>query len=335
MKKAIAPGKLILSGEHAVVYGQPALAMAVNRYAQAWVSEQHGRFIAFDLLNLQYHKNMTMKALHKLKQRVQTSYEGFLRGEVHIRDVVKIPGELSKYAFTHLLEKVNHQLADGVKLSTHSDIPVGCGMGSSAAMILCVMHAIALQQGLHLSPESYLEHAKETENLQHGKSSGVDLQVSLRGGCLRFQQGVVHSRSLPDMPLFMVNTGKPQSTTGECVSAVASKVDHPVILADFAAVTNAMDAAIELQNLAEFQRCIRTNHQLLVNIGVVPEKVQQFITAIEQSGAAAKICGAGAIRGEAAGIVLIAAESMPQQICEQFGYQVEAITGDRLGLHSV
>lgn len=335
MKKAIAPGKLILSGEHAVVYGQPALAMAVNRYAEAWVSEQQGRLIAFELLNLKYHKSMTMKALHKLKQRVHSSYQDFLNGKVHIRDVVKLPGELSKYAFTHLLEKLNHTLSDGVKLSTHSNIPVGCGMGSSAAMILCVMHALALQQDLHVSPESYLEHAKETENLQHGRSSGVDLQVSLRGGCLRFQQGISQPRNIPNMPLFMVNSGKPQSTTGECVSAVAHKINNPITLTDFAAVTNAMDAAIGLQDLAEFQRAIQANHRLLVDIGVVPEKVQSFITAIEQSGGAAKICGAGAIRGDAAGIVLIAAETIPQKICEQFGYQVEAIEGDRLGLHSV
>ncbi|MFN7098737.1 MAG: mevalonate kinase, partial [Gammaproteobacteria bacterium] len=227
------------------------------------------------------------------------------------------------------------QLADGVKLSTHSTIPVGCGMGSSAAMILCVMHALALQQDLHITPESYLEHAKETENLQHGRSSGVDLQVSLRGGCLRFQQGMTQPRTIPAMPLFIVNTGKPLSTTGECVSAVAAKIDNPVMLADFAAVTNAMDAAIDLQNAAEMQRCVRTNHQLLVDIGVVPEKVQRFITAIEQSGAAAKICGAGAIKGDAAGIVLITAETIPQKICEQFGYQVETIAGERLGLHSV
>ncbi len=333
MKKAIAPGKLILSGEHAVVYGQPALAMAVNRYAEACVSKQQGHLISFDFLNLQYHKAMTRKALHKLKGGVQTRYEAFLRGDMSIRDVLKLPGELAKYAFAHLLDKANHELADGVKLSTHSDIPVGCGMGSSAAMILCVMHAIALQQGLHLSPEIYLEHARETENIQHGRSSGLDLQVSLHGGCLRFQDGVTVKRELPALPLFVVNTGKPQSTTGECVTAVAAKINHSAILSDFADVTNAMDDALMAQNNAKLRECMRVNHQLLVKIGVVPSRVQQFISEIEQAGGAAKICGAGAVWGDEAGFVLIAAESSPQHLAERFDYQVESIAGEPNGLY--
>ncbi|NNM58973.1 MAG: mevalonate kinase [Legionellales bacterium] len=335
MRKAIAPGKLILSGEHSVVYGQPALAMAVNRYAEAWVSEQQGHLISFDLLNLRHHKAMTMKALHKLKGRVRTRYEAFLRGDVGIRDVVKLPGELAKYAFAHLLDKVNHELADGVKLSTHSTIPVGCGMGSSAALILCVMHSIALQQGLTLSPETYLEHARETENIQHGRSSGLDLHVSLNGGCLWFQQGASVKRELPSMPFFIVNTGKPQCTTGESVSTVAKKINHPAMLADFGAVTSAMDQAVIDQNEAVMRECVRTNHQLLVEIGVVPVKVQEFIREVELTGGAAKICGAGAVWGNEAGVVLIAAEVAPQQIAERFGYQVESIAGETNGLHSL
>lgn len=334
MKKAIAPGKLILSGEHAVVYGQPALAMAVNRYAEAWVSEQQGRLIAFELLNLEYHKAMTMKGLHKLKQRLHHSYEDFLNGKLQIRDVLKFPSELSKYAFTHLLEKLNHQLADGVKLSTHSTIPVGCGMGSSAAMILCVMHALALQQNLMISIEKYLEHAKETENLQHGRSSGVDLQVSLRGGLMWFLQGIATPRTIPTIPFYVVNTGKPESTTGECVEKVATIIDHPALLSDFSAVTQAMDHAIQQQSLSELQLTVRDNHRLLTHIGVVPPKIQEFITALEQQGSAAKICGAGAIRGEQAGIVLIAAEHPPTSICQQFGYQLETITCDSHGLRT-
>lgn len=335
MRKAVAPGKLILSGEHAVVYNQPALAMAVNRYATAWVSPQQGAHIAFDLLNLRYHKKMTLSALKKLKTRLHESYQSFLEGDRPIRDVLKLPYELSTYAFSHLLDKLNHQLSDGVKLSSHSDIPLGCGMGSSAAMILSVMHALALQQGLSISSEQYLEHARETEHLQHGRSSGVDLHVSLRGGALHYHQGQISERPLPTIPLWIINTGKPKSSTGECVAAVASKINTPQCLHDFAQVTTALDAALSSHNFPEIQRCIKENHALLTDIGVVPEPIQELIELLMARGIAAKICGAGAIGGDKAGIVLLVAEKLPSGLPDNIVRLIEHIEGDHRGLHSL
>jgi hypothetical protein len=56
---------------------------------------------------------------------------------------------------------------------------------------------------------------------------------------------------------------------------------------------------------------------------------------MEQAGHAAKICGAGAVAGEHAGIVLIVAEEKPQEICHRFGYELEEVQGDARGLHSI
>src|SRR6185295_9330925 len=98
MTTAIAPGKIILSGEHAVVCGQPALAIAVNRYATARVIEHTvPATIVFDLFNLKHHKDMTVKALKRIKSRLSEDYRGFLRGECGIKDVLKLPQELSHF----------------------------------------------------------------------------------------------------------------------------------------------------------------------------------------------------------------------------------------------
>jgi mevalonate kinase len=62
--KVYAPGKLILSGEHAVLYGQPALAMAVNRYATATVTKQMLPQISFHLSDLAHRSRVCLVKLN-------------------------------------------------------------------------------------------------------------------------------------------------------------------------------------------------------------------------------------------------------------------------------
>ncbi len=332
--KAIAPGKLILSGEHAVVYGHPALAMAVDRYAEAIVTPQLNPLVSFDLLNLSYHKSHTIQALKSLKRRLKGDYEKFLKGEHSIKDVLKTPFELSQMALTTLAEKLNFNGKQGIKLRTHSTIPIGCGMGSSAAMILCVMHAMNCHSGHELTHEQYLSIGLEVENLQHGNSSGLDLHISLKGGCMLYQEGEYAQRNIPDIPMYLVNTGKPLANTGECVSHAAQYFQQSCIGDDFAAITHALDQALQDRNFSESQRLLRENHQLLCNIDVVPCKVQQFISKIEAQGDAAKICGAGNIKGDNGGIVVVFAEREPTALCQEFDYSVSKIIGEHHGLRA-
>jgi len=333
MKTARAPGKLIISGEHAVVHGAPAIAIAVNRYASATALQQHESLISFNLLNLSYHKSMTKKALKEIKHRLGESYESFKRGEHSIKDVLKLPFELSQFALGHFLEKINPHDEDGIKLTTQSEIPMNAGMGSSAAMILAVMHAIALSKNKNFDNEYYYQHALETENLQHGKSSGLDIRICLQGGCLYFQNGEFETIPVSQHPIHIVNTGKSASSTGECVEHAKKYFETSALMNDFTAVTQQVKQALSTQDFSAFKKAINDNHRLLCQINVVPDKIQSFIGELEQNGFAAKICGAGAVHGDNAGIVMIIGEHSPEALCAKYNYTLQTIQVDTHGLH--
>jgi mevalonate kinase len=334
--KAIAPGKLILSGEHAVVYDRPAIAMAVDRSAQSVVIPEGGADeIAFNLLDLKLNESFTLRALRELKNRVLKNYRLFLDGQLGIREVLYKPIELFQFAFITVLDGLHLKVADGLKIDLHSNIPIGCGMGSSAATVLCVLRAIGHYFRVEFRPEWYLAYSLEAENLQHGHASGVDSYISMNGGCARFQKGEARQLPLPRMPMHLVHTGVPETTTGECVARVQQQFANSAIWNDFEAVTNAMEQALPRNNLREIQGVIRENQRLLREIGVVPGKVQDFIADIEKWGAAAKICGAGAVGGDKGGMVLVCSQQAPKELCDRYGYSLLSVRGEPLGARIV
>lgn len=335
--KIHAPGKLILSGEHAVVYGKPALAMAINRYATASAIPQLLPLVSFDLSDLAYEHGLTFTALNRLKSRIKQNYQKFISGDFTIRDVLQKPVELAQFAFSLFLETLNLKLTQGIKIRLQSDIPMGCGMGSSAATVLSIVHAIAHHFKIDLSPDIFFRLALEAENMQHGYSSGLDLHVSLNGGCVFVNNGQTHQRAIPELPLYLVNTGVPQTTTGECVAHAAPFFKNSQIGDDFAAVTEAMDNALPQKNFANIKKIIQANHELLVKIGVVPLTVQRFIQEVNQVEAAAKICGAGAVAGEKGGIVCVMTDNIEAltQICNRYHYAILPVMGESRGVHIV
>lgn len=334
--KICVPGKLILSGEHSVVYGQPAIAMAVNRYVTATISSNHGAQISFDLSDLSHRSLLTFDALSHLKNRIKQKYKRFIRGEYSIREVLQKPFELAQYALSIFSDSLNLNIPHGIKIKVQSDLPIGCGMGSSAATILSVLKAMSHYLQLPLSTDALYQLALEAENMQHGFSSGLDLKIAMHGGCFYMHQDQILKRPLPNVAMSIVNTGTPDSSTGQCIEKVAPYFKETSLLNDFAAVTNRLDYAMQQQSLELMQDAIRDNHQLLVRIGVVPQRVQRFIAEIEKKGFSGKICGSGAVAGEGAGAVLVLMEDghALTQLCKQYGYTVMPITGEMRGIHA-
>ena len=335
--KAVAPGKLILSGEHAVVHGRPALAMAVNRNAQTFVTtEGEDGTVSFDLSNLQEGKeSFTLRALRDFHGRVKRNYEEFLAGQLSIRDVVRKPVDLFQFAFVTVLDGLHLKMGGGVNVRLNSNIPIGCGMGSSAATILSVLRGLGHYYRVEFRPEWYERYSLEVENMQHGKASGLDTYVSMHGGCVRFRNGEAREMPLPRMPLYVVNTGQPRSTTGEAVAVARRRGAADPLWDHFESATDRMERAIQRDDLKAFQAAMRENHRLLAEIGVVPGRVADFVAEVEREGAAAKICGAGAVAGDAAGMVLVASREAPAELCAKYGYEIMTVRPDPMGVRVV
>jgi mevalonate kinase len=333
--KAIAPGKLILSGEHSVVYGKPALAMAIDRSAQAIIQPTAKEGVSFSLENYDHHESFKMRAMREFQKRAKTNYKHFLAGELGIRDVLGKPVELIQFAFITILDGLHLKMEQGIDIKLSSNIPIGCGLGSSAATVLSELRAVGHYFRVDFRPDWHYKYSLEAENMQHGYASGVDSYVSLHGGCVRFQDGVGEKVAMPNLPIFIVQTGTPETTTGECVSHVSDSFKTSKIWDDFEAVTRAMGEVIGGQDIEALQNVVRENHKLLTSIGVVPEPLQRFIHDVEQWGGAAKVCGAGAVGGDAGGVVMVISEAPPIELCKRYGYELSAVRGDPLGVRII
>ena len=229
-----------------------------------------------------------------------------------------------------MIDKLGHSESTqtpGFKVKTQSTIPTGCGMGSSAATITSTNYALSHFFLQKLSQDQYYQLGQNAENLQHGRSSGLDIQAVMQGGLLKFKQNTLIK--LPfntDIPMWVVNTGTRLTSAGECLARAKSHFEQSEkLLHNFSHVTSLIEQHLASGAIPELKEAFRENHRLLVEIGVVPEKIQLFVQMLEGEGAAAKISGAGGIKGDRAGIVLIIHEHPPIEIVKSFGFELEEI----------
>jgi len=303
----VAPAKVILSGEHAVVYGAPALAVAVRRYARvASLPALHAGQLTLELpdLNLAVHYDYAQLAAEATQSRVR--YAAFLDGRLPIGDVVS-PAQLLLAALVELIGDTSERWPErGLRFAVRSDIPPGAGMGSSAAVVAALLRVAATRLDITIDTPALWRKVVAAEQLQHGRSSGLDPAVCLWGGVIEYRQGRCRplAAELPGK-WRLVASGAPLSATGECVEQVRCGFAASDIWAQFAATTTALGQALSERDPLALRDQLQANHRLLCRIGVVPAPVQRFIQHVEQLGGAAKICGAGAVRGDAGGMILV------------------------------
>ncbi len=309
---ARAPGKIILSGEHSVVYGADALAVAVQEYTTVNFSPvSQSKAINTLFSGISTGVTYPINALSKLKHRLDDRFERFTRGDLPAQNILNHPNDLAMYALMSLLhhlpsrKTLQHFAPHSGVLRSESSIPVGAGMGSSASAIAATL---VLYEGIldkPLTTEQRFDMVRFCERLQHGRGSAIDAATVTYGGVIRVrEQKPTRAHIELDHHWYWLHTGTPATSTGECVQYVRRHhASDNALWNDFIAVTRAFMHALEKgENPSEH---IKANQQLLAHIGVVPDKAQQLIKNIERLGGVAKISGAGAVSGDKSGLVLM------------------------------
>ncbi len=280
---ASAPAKVILFGEHFVVYGEPAIVLAIDRRAYAKTEKRSDKLLHLRSTNL------------NLSAIIQNGNFKVEQGDLKEARMKFEPVEL---AVKRILEKYGENV--GLDIEITSTVPVGAGLGSSAAVVAAVATSVGALLDIQMSKEDIFKITCEAEKAVHGTPSGVDPAISTFGGALLFQMdtGFKPLEVKTDIPLVIGDTGVERSTRVqvEKVKEITEKypqIIEPVMLAAREIVLRAMDACKknELETLGEL---MNLNHALLHAVGVSDESLEWLINAAKKAGAlGAKLTGAG------------------------------------------
>jgi mevalonate kinase len=280
---ASAPAKIILFGEHFVVYGEPAIVLAIDKrvYANAETRDDKRLHICSKNLNLVgCFENGTFKVEHGNVKEARFKLEPI---KLAAEKILEIHGERV-----------------GLNVEVSSTVPVAAGLGSSAAVAAAVTAAVGALLSVELSKEDVFRIAYEAEKIVHGTPSGIDPAISTFGGTLLFQTdtGFKPLNVKSDVPLVVGDTRIGRSTRALVEKVRNTRDKYPQVVESVMRVgreivLRAIDAFKEddLQTLGDL---MNLNHALLYGLAVSNDVLEAFVNAARKSGAlGAKLTGAG------------------------------------------
>jgi mevalonate kinase len=273
MTSSSAPGKIILFGEHAVVYGYPALAVPVTQVqATATVSKNSRRGMIIEAPNINLTSELaSLPPDHPLSVVVQGVYSAL---------------------------KITHTPA--CTLYIQSTIPVASGLGSGAAVSVAVIRALSEFLGHPFTNEQVNKLAFEAEKLYHGTPSGIDNTVITFGRPVYFVKKKPIKTFHVGVPftIMIASTGIP-APTKESVESVRmlwqeNKPHWEKVFTKVGEVVWNARQAIERGDIAELGRLMDANHALLQSMKVSSTELDHLVTAARNAGArGAKLSGGG------------------------------------------
>ncbi len=271
ISKASAPGKVILFGEHFVVYGVKAILCAINKRVTVTAENIEAKIISIKS-NIGDLKLQPNKAISEIDSPLKPFY--------------------------YLANKMIQNQNTGIKIIVESEIPLGVGLGSSSAC--CVAGAAAISRLFSdTSKEKILELAIEAEKTIFQNTSGADCTVCTYGGIMEFnkENGYTKIKSEPNFHLVIANSNIEHSTklvVNEVKSFKEKNEEEFSKLCDNETIL--VEEVLELlkeNNTKKLGDKINQNQKYLEAIGVSNEKIKEMILIGMKSSFGAKITGAG------------------------------------------
>lgn len=237
-------GKIILAGEHAVVYGKMALAASIGIGVKV------------------------------------SAYKG---EQIEINEIVNKAIEVAGGD-------------KNIQVEIESGLPIGAGLGSSAAVAAATIKAVREYLKKPLDNDELFALTMECEKIAHGNPSGLDPVTVIYGGLICYTKGKPFERLVISSPvkLLLINSGKPEESTREMVELVAKKTENIVFIEKIGEVVKQIRE--KLINGEEIANLLNQNGLLLEELGVVGEKAKKLSSELRLLGASVKISGAGGVK---------------------------------------
>ncbi|KAJ1902479.1 Mevalonate kinase [Coemansia sp. IMI 209127] len=311
-----APGKVILFGEHAVVYGKAAIASSLDMRAYALVAPRKDGKVRLFLPDVDVDVILDADALARVDVGVlshPTEIETLVPEAIEIPEG---PGRMAVLAFVYIycgvLADAGGRGVGGFTVCVRSLLPVGSGLGSSAALNVTLATALLRLRGCIgpdvVNPEDKQlvnEWAFRGEQVAHGTPSGIDNSVSTYGGFVQYTKGQtpINLASTRALNVLITNTNVPKSTKALVAGVRVLRDKFPAVIDPLlesihgisiraAELFQTTDARIdELE--AQLRDIIGLNHGILATLGVSHPSLERIREITAAGDLASKLTGAG------------------------------------------
>ncbi len=269
--KASAPGKVILFGEHFVVYGVKAILCAINKRITVTAEEISERKIS-------------------IKSNI---------GELELepnKPISEIDSPLKP--FYYLAGKLIQGKNFGIRINVESEIPLGVGLGSSSAC--CVAGAAAISKLFgEVSRNEILKLAIEAEKTIFQNTSGADCTVCTFGGLMEYNKknGFAKIKSEPNFHLVIANSNVEHSTESVVTEVRKFKENNEEeflkLCEDESHLVENVLKLLKENNVKELGQKAIQNQEFLERIGISNDTLRDMIQIGQRASFGAKITGAG------------------------------------------